>query len=105
MPTYKFYNTKTGEEYEEFMSISEREVYMESNPHLEARVNGAPALLSSRGGDRTRTPSGFKEVLNKIAEQNPYSNLASDYGAKDAKTVKVRNAVQKVKQKLGNVSE
>jgi len=31
--------------------------------------------------------------------------LASDYGAKDAKTVKVRNAVQKVKQKLGNVSE
>jgi hypothetical protein len=105
MPTYMFYNTKTGEEYEEFMSISARDVYMESNPHLEQRVNGAPALLSSRGGDRTRTPNGFKEVLNKIAEQNPYSNLANDYGAKDVKTVKTRNAVQRVKEKLGKVSE
>ena len=31
MPTYTFENTKTGKVYDEYMSISERETYLEQN--------------------------------------------------------------------------
>ena len=34
MPTYSFRNTKTGKEYEEFMSISERETLLKENPEI-----------------------------------------------------------------------
>ena len=34
MPTYRFLNNETGEEYEEFMKISELDTYLEENPNL-----------------------------------------------------------------------
>ena len=35
MPTYDFLNTKTGEEFSEFMSISEKETYLKHNSHIQ----------------------------------------------------------------------
>ena len=35
MPTYDFVNTETGEEFEEFMSISAREQYLKDNPKIQ----------------------------------------------------------------------
>lgn len=83
------------------MGISAADQYLEENPHIERFPNGAPALVGGTG-DRTKTDDGFKEVLSKIADANPNSNLASDYGKKDKKSVTVRNAVQRVQKKLGN---
>ena len=34
MPTYDFLNTKTGKEFSEFMSISEKETYLKHNSHI-----------------------------------------------------------------------
>ena len=34
MPTYNFKNTDTGEEFEEIMSMSEREKFLEQNSHI-----------------------------------------------------------------------
>jgi len=67
---------------------------------------GKATALIGGTGDRTKVDGGFKEVLSKIADANPNSNLASDYGKKDKKSVMVRDAVQRVQKKLGgNISE
>ena len=34
MPNYTFENTKTGENFIEFMAISEKEKFLADNPHL-----------------------------------------------------------------------
>jgi hypothetical protein len=64
MPTYKFLNNETGEEYEEFMSISALEVYLQEHTTVTQLVNGAPALVSGRG--MGKPDSGFRDVLKQI---------------------------------------
>ena len=39
MPTYDFLNTKTGKEFSEFMSISEKETYLKHNSHIQQKVS------------------------------------------------------------------
>jgi hypothetical protein len=68
MPTYKFLNNDTGEEYEEFMSISAREVYLSENPNLTQLVNGAPLLHSGRG--LQKPDSGFRDILKNIKRES-----------------------------------
>ena len=46
MPSYSFKNTETGEEWEEFFSISEREKFLEQNPHIQQ----LPSMVSIVGG-------------------------------------------------------
>lgn len=94
MPVYSFINNETGEVEDKIMSYSAKLEYLEENPHIESIITGAPGLVSGTG-DRTKPPSGFKEVLSKIADANPNSKLANDYGKKDHKSVKIREAVQK----------
>jgi len=68
MPTYKFLNNYTGEEYENFMSISALDEYLKTNPHLTQLVNGAPALSSGRG--MKKPDQGFRDLLKNIKEGN-----------------------------------
>ena len=35
MPTYTFYDTETDEQFEDFMSWSDREKYLKDNPNIE----------------------------------------------------------------------
>ena len=49
MPTYRFQNVETGEEYEDFMSISALETYLSENPNVTQLLNGAPLIHSGRG--------------------------------------------------------
>jgi hypothetical protein len=100
MPTYNFENTETGEITQEIMKISERDEFLENNPQLKTVMLSAPGTVKATG-DRTKTPSGFKEVLSKISEANPTSALAGDYGHKDHKSVTTRNIVQKHREKAG----
>ena len=34
MPTYTFYDEKTGKEWDDMMPNSERETYLKENPHI-----------------------------------------------------------------------
>jgi hypothetical protein len=104
MPIYSFRNNITGEEFEEMMSFSAAEQYLEENPHIERFIGKAPSIIGGTG-DRTKPDDGFKEVLSKIAEANPTSKLADDYGKKDKKSVAVRDSMKRVKKKLGSISE
>jgi predicted nucleic acid-binding Zn ribbon protein len=97
MPTYQFLNTQTGEEFEVLMKISEREEYLKNNPHIQT-VLSAPALVSgvSTSNSRTgRVPSGFNEVLSKVAEAHPTSKVAQKHGRKSIKQIKTEQIVKK----------
>ena len=100
MPTYSFRNKDTGEEWDAIMSWQSSVDYLEENPHIERFLSGAPSTVHGTG-DRTKTDNGFKEVLSKISDANPNSALASTHGKKDPKSVKVRDIVQKINNKIG----
>ena len=96
MPTYSFHNTKTGEEFDKFMSWKDRDQYLEDNPDLKPVITSA-ALIGGTG-DRTKAPAGFNEVLSKVSEANPYSSLAETHGRTHGRT-HCRNTWQTNEQK------
>lgn len=73
MPTYKFLNKLTGEEFSEFMSITECNSYLKDNPHLEQLVNGFPVLGYSIV--RGKPADGFRDLLKSIKKGNKGSKI------------------------------
>ena len=93
MPTYTFYNTKTDEQFNDFMSWSERENYLKDNPHIEPMLTTA-ALV----GDHIimKTDGGMKETFSRIAEAHPNSPLADRFGSsRNSKQKKIENIGKK----------
>lgn len=74
MPLYDFKNTQTGEVFEKMMSISAKEEYLKENPHIEP-VLGANMLIDPVRLGVRKTDAGFKEVLQRIHEKTPGSQL------------------------------
>lgn len=76
MPTYRFHDSETDQEWEEFMGIQEAEDYLKKNPNVTRLVNGAPRIGDpNRVGTRTKPDEGFREVLRNIKRMNPGSNM------------------------------
>lgn len=73
MPTYDFRNKETGEVFEKIMRIAEKEQYLLDNPQIEQTITTAPAFA----GDHItiKKDTGFKEVLQRIHEKTPGSQL------------------------------
>ena len=94
MPTYQFKNKKTGRSYSKFMSISEKETYLEQNPHIQQKV-GSINIISGTGG--IKNDGGWKELQSKIAERNPGSAFAQKHGKRSIKDIKTRQVLQKHK--------
>jgi len=67
MPTYLFRNNDTGEEYEEFMSISALDSYLEEH-NVTQLINGAPMIHSGRG--MGKPDAGFRDLLKTIKKGN-----------------------------------
>jgi hypothetical protein len=97
MPTYEFVNTKTGKLEEHFMSISAYDSFKEKNPHLERYIESAPGFSYSGTGDMAgkKTDNTWKEVMHKIAEQNPRSPLADRVLRKSTKRIKTDQVIEK----------
>ena len=93
MPTYVFFNPDTGVEWEDFMSISKKEKFLESHPHIEQRIT-APNIVGGHG-DRVKIDGGFKDVLNKIGDAHPGSNVHERHGSKDIKREKSVQTIKK----------
>lgn len=74
MPTYDFRDTNTGEVFTRIMKIADRDQYLIENPHIEA-VLSAPNLIDPVRLGVRKTDNGFKEVLQKIHEKTPGSQL------------------------------
>jgi hypothetical protein len=68
MPTYRFLNNETGEEYEDFMFISALDQYLKDNPSVTQLVNGSPLIHSGRG--MGKPDQGFRDLLKNMKKGN-----------------------------------
>ena len=98
MPTYRFYNSKTKEEYTDLMSIYEMEEFIKKK-HIKLLPPTQLNIVSSTGSLDSKTDNGWKEVLSKVSEAHPASNLASQYGKKSVKDTQVDRVIQKHRAK------
>lgn len=102
MPTYEFLNKKTKKIEEHIMSISAYDEFKTNNKHLERYYETAPQFNYSGSGDASgkKTDNTWKEVMHKIAEQNPRSPLAEKVLRKDSKRIKTDKVLEKHKNKV-----
>ena len=96
MPTYNFKNTKTGEEWEEFFTLSGKDLFLEQNPDIK-QTPSMFSISASGTGDRVKTDAGLKENLSRIAEAHPGSPFARRYGKKSTKDINTRQVLKKHK--------
>ncbi len=92
MPSYSFKNNETGEEWEEFFSISGREEFLEQNPHI-TQLPSMISIVSDTGG--IKNDGGWGDNMQRIAEAHPGSPLARRYGKKSTKEINTRNVLKK----------
>lgn len=102
MPTYEFLNKKTKKIEEHIMSMAALDEFKATNPHLERYFGTAPQFNYSGSGDLSgkKTDNTWKEVMHKIAEQNPRSPLAEKVLRKDSKRIKTDQVLQKHAKKV-----
>lgn len=93
MPIYQFKNNETGEVTEITLRVSELDQYKKDNPHL-STIIGATATVSAVGG--LKTDSGFKEVLSKISEAHPNSELSKKIGGRTTEQIKTEKVTNKL---------
>ena len=101
MPTYRFYNSKTKKEYTDLMSISEMEEFIKKK-HIKLLPPTQLNIVSSTGTIDGKTDSGWKEVMSKISEAHPKSNLAERYGKKSVKDTQIERVIKKHRAKKAN---
>jgi hypothetical protein len=75
MPTYVFRNKETGEQFEQVMKMSELDKFREENPQLETIIQAAAFGDPTKMSSTRKFDSGFKEVLQRIHEKTPGSQL------------------------------
>lgn len=93
MPTYDFLDKETGDIFEKrFSNWEEKDAWLAENPHLVQTITKAPGVISGSGG---QAPSGFNEVLAKVAEKHPNSAVADRVGGRGIKEAKTREVVKK----------
>ena len=98
MPTYRFYNSKTKKEYTDLMSISEMEELIKKK-HIKLLPPTQLNIVSSTGTIDGKTDSGWKEVMSKISEAHPKSELAQRYGKKSVKDTQIDKVIKKHRAK------
>ena len=101
MPTYRFYNSKTKKEYTDLMSISEMEEFIKKK-HIKLLPPTQLNIVSSTGTIDGKTDSGWKEVMSKISEAHPKSNLADRYGKRSVKDTQIERVIKKHRAKKAN---
>ena len=94
MPTYSFRNNDTGEEWEEFFSISGKEEFLKENDHI-VQLPSLVSIVSDVGG--IKNDGGWKDNMSRIAEAHPGSPLARRYGKKSTKDINTRQVLKKHK--------
>jgi hypothetical protein len=99
MPIYEFYNKDTDEHFEKIFSYSDKLQFLKDNPQF----IGSPSkfgLVSMVGGIDSKTDNTWKEVLNKVAEAHPGSEVGNRYGKKSHKQVKNQTVLEKHRKRL-----
>lgn len=98
MPLYQFRVKETGEVFEQMFTYDQMKIFLEDNTEFE-QIIGAPNIVSGIAGITHKNDSGFNDLLNRIGNANPHSPLGQQYGDKGIKATKIREAVNKAKNK------
>ena len=95
MPTYVFEDKLTGCQFEEFLTMGEKEQFLKDNPDYKQILTAPNVISGARVG--TGKLGGFKEVLQKVGENTPGSYVDRQFNPRTAKQV----ATDKVAKKHG----
>ena len=94
MPIYTFENTKTGEVYDDMMSIADMEKFLKKNKHIRQKLTTIN-ISSGVQGVNMKTDGGWKDNLSRIADAHPTSELAKQHRRRSIKEVKTQQVVEK----------
>lgn len=75
MPLYTFENKKTGETFDVRMSMAEREVYIQENPHLQQIITEAPAIGDPVRLGLRKPDANFRDVLKKAKAAHKHNTI------------------------------
>ena len=85
------------------MRISEYDAFVSEHSELEVVIDSAPGFtLNGRtfGALNSQLPGGWKDVLQKLGEKNPHTNLGDEYRKnKTIKEIKTRDIVREYSKK------
>ena len=95
MPIYTFEDSKTGQVYDDMMSISEKETFLKKNKHIKQLVTRINISSGVVGMGDMKSDNGWKEMQSRIAEAHPASNFAQQHGTRTAKEIKTQAVVKK----------
>ena len=100
MPKYGWYDPETDKEFETDMKYEEMLQFKNDNPELEQRfnLNFVSSQYTTTGG---KMDDGWKEMLGRIADENPGSDMAEHGTRRTAKQVKTADAIAKNRKRLG----
>ena len=75
------------------MSLSGMEDFIKKK-HIKLLMPTQLNIVSSVGNIDSKTDSGWKEVLSKVSEAHPASNLAAQYGKKSVKDTQIDKVIK-----------
>jgi hypothetical protein len=75
------------------MSYKDLDEFKVECPHLQQQIS-APSIVGGHG-DRVKIDGGMKDVLSKIGDAHPGSELHSKHGSKDIKREKSVETIKK----------
>ena len=103
MPTYTFYDEKSGIEWTESLSIAERTKFLDDNKQIRQVVVPVAVVGDHVMGVGPKTDGGFEERMSQIANAHPGSPLALKYKSNESHAkIKARSSIDKhKKQKPG----
>lgn len=78
MPSYSFLDENTLEEFEQIMSNSDRELFLEENPHIKQTFKRFPGIVDSVRIGVRRPDDNFRDVLKKAKNAHKY-NTVNDF--------------------------
>ena len=99
MPTYRFYNSKTKTEFEDYMTISDMEKFTKKK-HIKLLVPTQMNIVSGVGSSDGKTDNGWKEVMSKVSEAHPNSPLAERYGKRTIKETQIETVRKKHRNRI-----
>jgi len=78
MPLYDFINSETGEMFEEMMSISESDKFLEDNPHIR-KYFGSNSInfMDEYSLGRRKPTTAFFDRLDTIKKNNPGNTMGT----------------------------
>ena len=95
MPRYDFKNVKTGEVKEYTMSWKDIDQFKKDNPNLKQQILPSNFITRRDGDVMKKAGAGWNEVLQKVGEYHPSSEVAKKNIRRTAKQVATDNIAKK----------